>query len=112
MKLVQDALAPTGIPAYAAAWKKTAGHPTAPDRYLVYTVMTTEDAHHDDRARGYRLHVYLNLWTARDPTEDIAAVRAAMYAAGFAMSDEMDSYNDDTGQTLVAWTWVGWQETE
>ena len=30
-----------------------------------------------------------------------------MRAAGFAMADEMDSYNDDTDQTLIAWTWVG-----
>ena len=48
MKAVQDALKPTGIPAYATAWKPTAAHKTAPDKYLVYTTMTTEDSHHDD----------------------------------------------------------------
>ena len=30
----------------------------------------------------------------------------------FNMADEMDSYNDDTDQTLIAWTWVGWTEAE
>ena len=112
MKAVQDALKPTGIPAYATAWRKTAANPTAPDRYLVYTTMTTENSHHDDAVQGYRVHVYLNLWTKADPTNDIVKIRAAMRAAGFAMADEMDSYNDETGQTLVAWTWVGWTEAE
>ena len=37
-------------------------------------------------------------------------VRAAMRKAGFAFSDEAVSYNDDTRQTLVAWTWVGWED--
>ena len=112
MKAVQDALKPTGIPTYATAWKPTAAHKTAPDKYLVYTTMTTEDSHHDDNLQGYRVHVYLNLWTKGDPTPDIRKVRGAMRAAGFAMADEMDSYNDDTDQTLIAWTWVGWTEAE
>jgi len=112
MKAVQDALKPAGIPAYATAWKPTASHRTAPDKYLVYTVMTTEDIHHDDYLQGYRVHVYLNLWTRGDPTPDIRKVREAMYAAGYAMSSELDSYNDETDQTLIAWTWVGWMEVE
>ena len=28
------------------------------------------------------------------------------------MREEGDSYNDDTGQTLIAWTWVCWEEAE
>ena len=112
MKAVQDALNPTGIPAYATAWKPTEANRTAPDKYLVYTTMTTEGSHHDDDLQGYRVHVYLNLWTKGDPTQDIRKVRSAMRAAGFAMADEMDSYNDDTDQTLIAWTWVGWMEAE
>ena len=56
--------------------------------------------------------MYLNLWTKGDPTPDIRKVRSAMRTAGFAMADEMDSYNDDTDQTLIAWTWVGWMEAE
>ena len=107
MKSVQDALKLTGIPAYATAWRKTAAHPTAPDKYLVYTVMTTERHHHDDAVQSYRVYIYLNLWTKGDPTADIQKVRDAMYAAGFGMSSELDSYNDETDQTLIAWTWVG-----
>ena len=40
----------------------------------------------------------------------IRRVRAAMRGAGFAMREEGDSYNDDTDQTLVAWTWVCWED--
>ena len=112
MKKVQDALAPTGIPAYANGWKKTAAPPTAPDKYMVYTTMRTEDFHADDALLHYRVYVYLNLWTRGDPTDDIRAVRAAMYAAGFWMSEERDSYEDDTDNTLISWTWVCWEEAE
>ena len=60
--------------------------------------------------RRYRVYVYLNLWSTVDPTEVIHLVRAAMRKAGFAFSDEAVSYNDDTRQTLVAWTWVCWED--
>ena len=66
----------------------------------------------DDANRCYRVYVYLNLWSTVDPTEVIHLVRAAMRKAGFAFSDEAVSYNDDTRQTLVAWTWVCWEDDE
>lgn len=106
MKIVQDALRPIGIPAFAGAWKPTAAQPTALDQYLVYTTMTREDEHWDDAFRRYRVYVYLNLWSAHDPTVAIASVRAAMRQAGFALLEESDSYNADARQTLVAWTWI------
>ena len=106
MKIVQDALRPIGIPAFAGAWKPTAAQPTALDQYLVYTTMTREDEHWDDAFRRYRVYVYLNLWSAHDPTVAIASVRAAMRQGGFALLEESDSYNADARQTLVAWTWI------
>lgn len=106
MKQVQDALRSVGIPAYSGAWKATAEYATPPEQYLVYTTMTTESEHRDDTLRKYRVYVYLNLWTMLDPTEAIQCVRAAMRKADFAMQDEQDSYQDDTRQTLIAWTWV------
>ena len=112
MKQVQDALRPTGIPTFAGAWKATPEYQTTPSEYLVYTTMTTEGEHWDDTVRKYRVYVYLNLWTMIDPTATIRRVRAAMRQAGFAMEDETDSYNDDTRQTLVAWTWVLEMEAE
>lgn len=112
MRQVQDALRPTGIPAFAGAWKSTPGQPEAPDQYIVYTTMKTEDEHWDDRYRNYRVYVYLNLWIMSDPTEAARAVREAMHSAGFSMYDERDSYNADTRQTLIAWTWVGSLEAD
>lgn len=112
MRQVQEALRPTGIPAFAGAWQSTVQHPTAPEQYLVYTTMHTEDEHWDDTPRRYRVYVYLNLWSAGDPTDAVRRIRAVMRQAGFALSDETDSYNDDTRQTLVAWTWVSWLEVE
>ncbi len=112
MRQVQDALRPTGISAFAGAWKPTVEHPEAPERYIVYTTMRTEDEHWDDAYRNYRVYVYLNLWIMDDPTESARAIREAMHAAGFSMSDERDSYNADTRQTLIAWTWVGSLEAD
>ena len=106
MKIVQDALWPTGIPAFTGAWKSTAAQSTAPEQYLVYTTMTREDEHWDDEFRRYRVYVYLNLWSANDPTAAITSIRAAMRQAGFALLEESDSYNAAARQTLIAWTWV------
>ncbi|NLV85439.1 MAG: hypothetical protein GXY60_12820 [Spirochaetales bacterium] len=112
MKIVQDALRPTGIPAFAGAWRPTATQPTAPEQYLVYTTMTREDEHWDDAFQRYRVYVYLNLWSANDPTTAISTVRAAMRQAGFAMLEESDSYSAEARQALVAWTWVFWSEPD
>ena len=118
MKRVQEALQPTGIPAFAGAWKSTAEYPVTPEQYLVYTTMITEDEHWDDAARRYRVHVYLNLWIKTDPTEAIVRIRAAMRQAGFAMVEETDQmaddsgYNEDTRQYLTSWTWICETEVE
>ena len=114
MKQVQDALKPTGIPAFPNAWKPTASQPTAPAQYMVYTTMTTEDEHWDDGFRRYRVHVYLNLWSEPDPTAAILTVRAALRAAGFALIDErvQASPDEEANQYLVSWTWVLWYESD
>lgn len=106
MELVQKALEPTGIPAYADAWRPTQKHKTAPDTYIVYTTMTVETEHWDDTNRRYKVYVYLNLWTKDDPTEPIRLIRNAMRSGGFGMAQEITSYQEDTGYTLVACTWV------
>ena len=106
MELVQRAMETTGIPTFANAWKPTDAHPTAPDTYVVYNTMTLESEHWDDGNRRFKIFVYLNLWTKADPTEAIARIRSAMRTAGFSLSQELDSYDDDTGYTLVACTWV------
>ena len=108
MKIVQDALMPTGIPAFACAWRPTAAQPAPPAQYLVYTTQTVEDEHWDDAFQRYRVYVYMNLWSANDPTTAITSIRSAMRQAGFAMLEESDSYSADARQTLVAWTWVFW----
>ena len=114
MKRVQDALKPTGIPAFPGAWKPTAVQPTAPAQYLVYTTMTTEAEHWDDALRRYRIYIYLNLWSDPDPTDAIRAVRAALRTAGFAMveEDERASPDEESRQYLVSWTWVFWSEPD
>ena len=106
MRIVQEALAPTGIPTFAGAWKSTPANPTAPDQYIVYTTLVTEEEHWDDEFRQYRVYVYLNLWSKGDPTGAVNRIRTAMRLAGFGFYEETDSYNDDTDYHLVAATWV------
>lgn len=106
MKEVQIALANIGIPVYAMAWRPTSGHPRAPDKYMVYTTMALEDEHRDDRSVSMRTYVYLNLWSKDDLTADRVAVRKAMRAAGFDLSSEIDSFEQETGLYQISWTWV------
>jgi len=110
MKIVQDALAGTGIPVFAGAWRSTADQPVTPDIYIVYTTMTVETDFADDDHRRYKIYIYLNLWARGDPTDAVRKIRSAMRAAGFGMSQEIDSFDDGTGYMLVACTYI--METE
>lgn len=115
MKRVQEALVPTGIPAFVGIWTPTATHAQPPDQYMVYSTMTVEDEHADDEVTRYKTFVYLNLWSRTDVTEAIQKVRRAMRAAGFAMEEETDrgysqpAYSTDADLFTVAWTWVCWE---
>jgi len=110
MRIVQNALREIGIPVFAGAWKPTPENPTAPDQYVVYTTMVTEEEHWDDEFRQYRVYVYLNLWSKGDPTEMVRRIRTDMRLAGFGFYEETDSYNDETDYNLVAATWVIYTE--
>ena len=111
MRKVQEALGDLGVPVFAGIWRPTAGYQNPPGQYMVYSSTTTEDAHQDDAVVSYKTFVYLNLWSDGDPTETAARVRAAMYAADFAMIEESDkgynkpAYDSATRQYTVQWTW-------
>ena len=62
MRQVQQALAPTGIPCYAGAWRRTAAVPEIPATYIAYKADTHESEHYDDRCTKYWCNVYLNLF--------------------------------------------------
>lgn len=112
MKVIQDALAPTGIPAYSQMWQATDDHPQPPNQYMVYSYMLNPGAFQDDVHTQYVIYLYLNLWSVTDPTEAIRKVRKAMYAAGWAMEEEttkgykQPAYNEMVDMYGVNWTWV------
>ena len=118
MRMLQEALAPTGLPTYAAIWKPTADHPSPPAQYLVYSSTTTEDEHYDDAPISTKTFVYLNLWSTGDPTDAAKAVRRAMRAAGFSMVEESDRGNSDPAYDTqadlftISWTWVHREEID
>ena len=116
MKQVQDALKDIGIPVFAGIWRPIVGQQNPPTQYLVYSSTTKEETHFDDRVIATRTFVYLNLWSAGDPTLTAARVREAMYSAGFGMVEETDrGYNEpayDVGTRMytVHWTWSLYEE--
>ena len=110
MREVQRALSDIGIPVFALVWRPIGMQKTAPDQYVVYTTMTTEDEHWDDSPIRYKIYVYLNLWSKADPTEKQMAIRNAMRLNGFEMVEETDSFEDDTKMYEVSSTWVLWKD--
>lgn len=116
MKQVQQALQGIGIPVYAGIWRATSSNQNPPIQYVVYSTTTTEVAHQDDQVTAFKTFVYLNLWSDGDPTEMAGRIRAAMYAAGFAMIEESDkgynqpAYDTATRQFTVQWTWCWYEE--
>lgn len=115
MRQVQLALKDIGIPVMAGIWRATSPNQNPPVQYVVYSTTTTEASHQDDHVTSIRTFVYLNLWSDIDPSAMRDAIRAAMYAAGFAMMEESDkgynqpAYDTATRQYTVQWTWV-WRE--
>lgn len=111
MKQVQEALADIGIPVMAGIWRATSPNQHPPEQYVVYSTTTTEGSHMDDHVTSTRTFVYLNLWSDSDPTAMADQIRAAMYAAGFAMVEESDkgynqpAYDTASRQYTVQWTW-------
>jgi len=111
MRQVQQALSGVDIPVFAGIWRPTPGHQNPPVQYAVYSTITTEDVHQDDKVTAYKTFVYLNLWSDTDPTDMAARIRSAMYAAGFAMIEESDkgynqpAYDSATRQYTIQWTW-------
>ena len=118
MKLVQQALSGIGIPVMAGVWRATSPNQNPPPQYVVYSTKTTEDSHSDDRVTSLCTYVYLNLWSTIDPTDMAAAIRSAMYAAGFSILEETDqgynqpAYDTATRHYAVIWTWCIRQEVD
>ena len=116
MRHVQEALKGIGIPVMAGVWRATSANQNPPVQYVVYSTTTTEASHQDDMTTSYRTFVYLNLWSAGDPTATAARVREAMYSSGFGMVEETDrGYNEpayDVGTRMytVHWTWSLYEE--
>lgn len=111
MRLVQTALAPIGVACFASAWLPTQTQPSPPAAYLVYTTSRREARHADDATTAWSLYVYLELYSASDPTQTRRAVTRAMYAAGFAMVEERESYDSTSEQYRVSWTWSAQLDT-
>ena len=115
MRQVQLALKDIGIPVMAGIWRATSPNQNPPVQYVVYSTTATEASYQDDHVTSLRTFVYLNLWSDIDPSAMRDAIRAAMYAAGFAMMEESDkgynqpAYDTATRQYTVQWTWV-WRE--
>ena len=105
MRLVQTALAPAGLPCFASARLPTQKQATPPATYLVCTLSHREESHADDAATAWSLYVYLELYSAGDPTQARRAVDRAMYGAGFAMVEERETYDATSEQYRVSWTW-------
>ena len=118
MRQVQLALKDIGIPVMAGIWRATSPNQNPPVQYVVYSTTTTEASHQDDHVTSIRTFVYLNLWSDIDPSAMRDTIRAAMYAAGFAVMEESDkgynqpAYDTATKQYTIQWTWCLYEEVE
>lgn len=118
MKAVQDALASLGVSVYADVYKpQQAGTPES--SYVTYVTRMYEDDHWDDECHGYKVFVYMNLWTKSKPYTLARQIRAAMKAAGFSMEEEATGatsgesyYAEGLKLFNVRWTWVIWEDAE
>lgn len=119
MKRVQEVFKKLGIPAWQDAYKKQDAQKAAVSQYVVYVTQTIEDEHYDDEPQSTRTFVYMNLWSAGNPTATARMIRKAMREAGFAMQEETagstsgnNQYAENAKMYCISWTWVCWDVME
>lgn len=106
---IQRALSETGVPTYNGKWVQKSAAEVPPAQYLIWQTTTREDLYNDDALLGYRIDVYVTLYSDIPTDETIAKVRAAMYDLGFAMLEERNDIEFDNRTYMVAWTWRIWE---
>lgn len=118
MNIIQWALKDIGIPVSRGIARPADGSGRIPSQYVVYSMTTNEYDHSDDLCTTYKTFVYMNLWSASDPTEMAATIRKCMYAAGFTIQEESDKgYNQPSYSTAsnlfnIEWVWIYIQDVD
>lgn len=102
----QASLEKTGIPCSFGVWRSEDGRSAPPEAYITHNQMRVEDFHSDDIVRENRLFAYVNLWCEGNLNALAERVRAAMYADGWSMVEEIEEYAEDAKRNRVSWTWT------
>ena len=79
----------------------------APEQYITFNVRQVDEFYANDAPAGTYYTVYVDLFSSTDDQHKADAIKTAMVNAGFAMTDDMPMYENDTDRWHYSTTWVG-----
>lgn len=88
-------------------WITVPVNDSAPEQYITFNVRQVDALYADNSTAGTYYVVYVDFYSTSDDQQKADAIKAAMNAAGFAMTDDMPMYETDTDRWHVSTTWVG-----
>lgn len=88
-------------------WVALPVNDAAPAKYITFNIRQVDDLFADNAPVGTYYNVYVDFFSSTDDQTTADSIKAAMNAAGFAMTDEMPMYESDTDRWHVSTSWVG-----
>lgn len=88
-------------------WVALPVNETPPAQYITFNIRQVDDLFADNAPVGTYYNVYVDFFSTTDDQTMADSIKAAMNAAGFAMTDEMPMYESDTDRWHVSTSWVG-----
>ena len=88
-------------------WVTLPVNDAAPEQYITFNVRHVDEFYANDSPAGTYYTVYVDLFSSTDDQQKADAIKTAMVNAGFAMTDDMPMYENDTDRWHYSTAWVG-----
>lgn len=81
----------------------------APAQYITFNIRERAELYASDRSTETGYTVYVDLYSTTDDQVKADAIKTAMLAGGFFMTDDMPMYESDTDRwhNSTTWEWAG-----
>ena len=101
---VKNALADVGCTVYWLAWT---GQGNPPTTYITFSTRESDTMYAGDFATEMRQTVYVEIWSTVEPATVYSSVKTKMKAAGFALVEAIDIFDNPGYHISMTYNFVG-----
>ena len=101
---VKNALAGVGCTVYWLAWT---GQGNPPTTYITFSTRESDTMYAGDFATEMRQTVYVEIWSTVEPATVYSSVKTQMKAAGFALVEAIDIFDNPGYHISMTYNFVG-----